>query len=253
MDAVPEAAKHKEEKVKNDTSTQGSQRGRSTKGLAAMRVFAAIAAPLIMGAILFGAAGRLDWVMGWIYVAVSSAGYGYSTLTMSPELAAERGGFHEGVKNWDKMLVSISGLFSPLGTLIVAGLDFRNGWSPAPALTPQLVTLGFFSLSYVLFNWAIAANAFFSKFVRIQKDRGHSVVTSGPYRYVRHPGYVARIVEALATPVLLGSLWALIPATLCAITFIVRTALEDRTLQDELEGYTDYAQRVRYRLLPGVW
>ena len=239
--------------MKNDTSAQALQKGRSAKGLAVMRVVAAIAAPLIMGAILFGAAGRLDWVMGWIYVAVSSVGYGYSTLTMSPELAAERGGFHEGVKDWDKMLVGISGLCSPLGTLIVAGLDFRNGWSPAPALAPQLAALGFFILSYVLFNWAIAANAYFSKFVRIQKDRGHSVVTSGPYRYCRHPGYVARIVEALATPVLLGSLWALIPAALCVGTFIIRTAMEDRTLQDELEGYTDYARRVRYRLLFGVW
>ena len=99
----------------------------------------------------------------------------------------------------------------------------------------------------------MAANAFFSMVVRIQEDRGHAVATGGPYRYVRHPGYVGMMLSLLGTPLLLGSLWALVPAGLATCLYVVRTALEDRTLQEELEGYKDYAGQVRRRLLPGVW
>jgi protein-S-isoprenylcysteine O-methyltransferase Ste14 len=99
----------------------------------------------------------------------------------------------------------------------------------------------------------MASNRFFSSVVRIQTDRGHTVATGGPYRFVRHPGYVGMMVSALGTTILLGSLWAFIPATLLIGLIIFRTALEDRTLQNELEGYKEYAARVRYRLLPGVW
>jgi protein-S-isoprenylcysteine O-methyltransferase Ste14 len=108
-------------------------------------------------------------------------------------------------------------------------------------------------LGWALFMWAMGANAFFSEAVRIQEERGHTVVTDGPYRYVRHPGYVGAILALFATPLLLGSLWALIPAGLATIGYVVRTALEDKTLQEELDGYTEYAQQTRYRLLPGVW
>jgi protein-S-isoprenylcysteine O-methyltransferase Ste14 len=99
----------------------------------------------------------------------------------------------------------------------------------------------------------MAANAYFSMVVRIQEDRGHAVVTDGPYRFVRHPGYLGSILFALATPLVLGSLWAFVPCGLGAVLFIVRTALEDKTLQKELPGYREYAERVRYRLLPGIW
>nr|NIN68360.1 isoprenylcysteine carboxylmethyltransferase family protein [Anaerolineae bacterium]NIN98447.1 isoprenylcysteine carboxylmethyltransferase family protein [Anaerolineae bacterium] len=106
---------------------------------------------------------------------------------------------------------------------------------------------------YALGVWAIASNAFFSQIVRIQKERGHRVATGGPYRFVRHPGYVGTILVGLAAPIMLGSLWALIPGGAVALLFILRTALEDQTLLGELEGYGTYAGRVRYRLLPGVW
>jgi protein-S-isoprenylcysteine O-methyltransferase Ste14 len=109
------------------------------------------------------------------------------------------------------------------------------------------------ALGYSLGTWATLVNRFFSAVVRIQRDRGHTVVSSGPYRLIRHPGYAGAVVTSLATPLLLGSLWALIPAVLAVCTLIIRTALEDRTLQEELEGYHDYTARVRYRLLPGVW
>jgi protein-S-isoprenylcysteine O-methyltransferase Ste14 len=113
--------------------------------------------------------------------------------------------------------------------------------------------LTFFVLGQGLFSWAMASNKYFSTCVRIQIDRGHTVATSGPYRYIRHPGYVGYTVSFLGMSLALGSLWAIIPAGLIACLLVVRTALEDRTLQDELPGYKDYAQRVRYRLLPGIW
>ena len=105
----------------------------------------------------------------------------------------------------------------------------------------------------VLLTWSMASNAFFSTVVRIQDDRGHAVASGGPYRFVRHPGYVAAILFYLVTPLMLGSVWTFIPSVLMVLLFVVRTALEDRTLREELDGYWEYAQRVRYRLLPGVW
>jgi protein-S-isoprenylcysteine O-methyltransferase Ste14 len=120
-------------------------------------------------------------------------------------------------------------------------------------LALQIAALVVAALGYALGTWAMGANAFFSKIVRIQKDRGHAVATGGPYRYLRHPGYLGTIVFELATPIMLGSLWALIPGGLGALLLIIRTVLEDRTLHEELDGYEKYAQKVRYRLLPGIW
>ena len=117
----------------------------------------------------------------------------------------------------------------------------------------QIAALVIAALAYAISPWAMRVNAYFSKIVRIQEDRGHSVVSSGPYRIVRHPTYLGTILFELVTPIMLGSLWALIPGALTALLFIVRTALEDRTLREELPGYQAYAERVRYRLLPGVW
>jgi protein-S-isoprenylcysteine O-methyltransferase Ste14 len=140
-----------------------------------------------------------------------------------------------------------------LGAPIVAGLDERFGWSPQTAPAIHLIGLTFFALGQGLFSWAMALNKYFSTLVRIQIDRGHTVATSGPYRYIRHPSYTGYIVSFLGMSLALGSLWALTPTGLIACLLVVRTALEDRTLQDELPGYKDYAERVRYRLLPGIW
>jgi protein-S-isoprenylcysteine O-methyltransferase Ste14 len=109
------------------------------------------------------------------------------------------------------------------------------------------------ALGYALFLWAMASNAFFAEGVRIQRERGHTVTAGGPYRYVRHPGYVGAILSQAATPFLLGSAWALIPTAASAALYVARTYLEDKTLREELPGYKEYAQQIRYRLLPGVW
>ena len=140
-----------------------------------------------------------------------------------------------------------------LGVLFVAGLDVRYRWSSGIGPVMQIAAMLIVIAGYALVVWATGVNAFFSQVVRIQSERGHTVVSSGPYRNVRHPAYVGMLLVVLGAPIMLGSWWALIPGAISAVLMIVRTALEDRTLQAELPGYHDFAQHTRYRLLPGVW
>ena len=156
-------------------------------------------------------------------------------------------------RRWDKPLSSIIGLWGMLVVWIVAGLNVRFGWPPPVPIGWQVLGAILFVLSTLFGTWAMLENRFFSAVVRIQTDRGHTVVTTGPYRFVRHPGYAAGIFGYLAMPLLLDSLWAFIPALLTIVLIIVRTKLEDETLQAELPGYVEYAQHTRSRLLPGVW
>ena len=169
-----------------------------------------------------------------------------------PELLAERVGPKKGAKTWDTALLSLYGVAMMI-MWIVAGLDLRYRWSSGIGPVAQIGAMLIVIAGYALVVWATGVNAFFSQVVRIQTERGHTVVSSGPYRYVRHPAYVGMILVVLGAPIMLGSWWALIPGVISAVLMIVRTALEDRTLQAELPGYAEYAQRVRYRLVPGVW
>ena len=144
-------------------------------------------------------------------------------------------------------------LVFPFATLIVCGLDVRWSWSPEVGLPVHLAGLALMVLGFAIISWAMVSNPFFSGAVRIQSERGHTVASGGPYRYVRHPGYVGMILHFGSLALVLGSLWALLPALINVALFILRTALEDRTLQAELPGYREYAAQTRYRLLPGVW
>jgi len=210
---------------------------------------------LMLAVMLFLPAGRLDWVMGWVLVGTTflwASGTALVLILRNPELLAERTGPRKGAKTWDMVILSIIGL-ATIARCIVAGLDERFGWTTGISLPLQIATLAVAVLGYALVVWATAANAFFSQVVRIQKERGHTVATGGPYRYVRHPGYVGTILFELAAPVMLGSWGALIPGGLSALLSVMRTALEDKTLLDELDGYREYAERTRYRLLPGIW
>lgn len=210
---------------------------------------------LMLAAILFLSAGRLDWVWGWALVGITFLWASATALVgilRNPGLLAERLGPRKGAKTWDTVIMGIVAL-AIIARCIVAGLDVRFGWSTGISLPFQIATLAVAMLGYALVVWATAANAFFSQIVRIQKERGHTVASGGPYRFVRHPGYVGTILFELAAPVMLGSWWALIPGGLSALLIVVRTALEDKTLQEELDGYKEYTQRVRYRLLPGIW
>lgn len=210
---------------------------------------------LIVAVILFAASGRLGWIWAWVYVGTGAAILLVNALVIlpaTPELAAERSRVAENTKGWDRVAVALIFL-SGAGVFLVAGLEERFGWSRGLAWEAHVAALVVTVLAQALFTWSMASNRFFAKTVRIQEERAHTVVRGGPYRFVRHPGYVANIVTMFAVSLLLGSLWALIPAALSALAFVGRTALEDETLQRELDGYADYARQVRYRLVPGVW
>lgn len=208
---------------------------------------------LFFGTAFFIPAGRLDRLGGWAYLAAMAVSTVANAVTLKPDLLVERSSMQTGVKKWDIGLSVSMAILGPILTLIVGGLDARNGWSPAPLLAVQ-VAAWLVSLLGILFTvWAMACNAFFSGMVRIQADRGHAVVAGGPYRWMRHPGYAGAILFDLMVPLFLGSLWAWIPTALTIIVIIVRTALEDQTLRAELAGYQGYANRVRFRLLPGIW
>jgi len=208
-----------------------------------------------MSVALFWSAGRIDWWPAWAAIAVWLAYFTASDiliLRLNPDLMAERLTPPKGAKTWDKAIMSVFRL-TTLARYILAGLDQRYGWTGGFPLAAQIAALTVCVLSYALLAWAMVSNTFFSQIVRIQSDRGHAVVTQGPYRYVRHPAYVGMILFELAISTLLASWWAIIASGFCVMLLILRTVLEDRTLQVELTGYVDYARQVRYRLLPGIW
>jgi protein-S-isoprenylcysteine O-methyltransferase Ste14 len=159
----------------------------------------------------------------------------------------------QNAKAWDKVLAPLMAVSIGFPMVIIAGLDHRYSWSPEFPL--WLIVIGFIliTLGYAFASWALAENRFFSSVVRIQKERGHVVCDSGPYRLVRHPGYAGNIPPLFGIALALGSVWALIPAAVASIITLIRTVLEDRTLQEELPGYRDYARHVRYRLIPGIY
>jgi protein-S-isoprenylcysteine O-methyltransferase Ste14 len=213
---------------------------------------------LILPAALFLTAGRADWIMGWVYIGlviVFSAGSRFIVLRKDPGLLAERAQSlsKEDAKPWDKWIVLQIAIVGPIAMLVLCGLDERFSWSPDIQLVYRISALAIIVFGYALGTWAMAVNSFFSGVVRIQKDRGHHVVTTGPYRLVRHPSYSGAVLTYVAIPILLGSLWALIPGVYLSAVLILRTALEDQTLREELEGYEEYTRKVRFRLVPGIW
>jgi protein-S-isoprenylcysteine O-methyltransferase Ste14 len=217
--------------------------------------FAQIAAMVFVQAVLlFGSAGRWNWIAGWFYMGLYLVFLVVNSVLLASQgtaLIEERGKMLPQ-KTWDRVFSVVYGV-SGLATLIVAGLDNRLAWSPPLGWRIQILALALMAAGMGLFSWSMATNAYFSAIVRVQEERGHRVVSSGPYRFVRHPGYCGIILFSLVTPVLFESLWAFIPAIILSGSIVARTWLEDRTLQAELEGYKDYTHRVRFRLIPGIW
>jgi protein-S-isoprenylcysteine O-methyltransferase Ste14 len=210
---------------------------------------------VVMAVALFGSAGRLNWWAAWAALAVMAAWIAATGILLfrhNPDLLAERLGPRQGTKSWDTAIMSLLGLIQ-LARYIIAGLDQRYGWTGGLPPAAQVAAFVLCILGYALVVWATASNAFFSQIVRIQAERGHSVAAGGPYRHVRHPAYAGAILYELAVPVLLASWPALAVSSLSALLLVLRTALEDRTLRAELTDYVEYARRVRYRLLPGIW
>lgn len=227
--------------------------GTISRPRAAVRALIALGVPLLL---LFGVAGTWDWPSGWIYIALLVTGgiaAGVVFTKFQPGLAAERSAHWRDGKRWDRPFLLVVGVLGPAVVQLVCGLDKRFGWSPVPVTALQATATVVFVAGIGVTAWAMAVNPFFSATVRIQSERGHVVVADGPYRFVRHPGYTGLVLATLAGPVLLGTLWGLVPAALLLVALAIRTELEDRTLRAELPGYTAYAARVRNRLIPGAW
>lgn len=211
---------------------------------------------LLLAALVILSSGRPDWVEGWLFAAAMMVNVVALTATSflgDTGLLVERSGLQPGVKRWDIPLASLMA-YLPLVILVLAGLNLRYGWeAPYPLTTRAAGGILLLAGMVVLFTWAVLSNRFFSPIMRIQANRGHTVETGGPYRFIRHPGYAAMLLAYPGMALLLGFSWNLLLAGIAILVAVVRTAWEDRTLLEELSGYREYASRVRYRLVPGIW
>jgi protein-S-isoprenylcysteine O-methyltransferase Ste14 len=210
-----------------------------------------LASLVLVAAVLFVSAGRWDLPFFWAYLVVNAALMAGLMAKVDPELMEER--WRPAAERRQLLPLVLVGMPLYLGYLAIAGLDAgRFHWSKMPR-SLQVAGLALFSASWALVDWAMVANRFFSSVVRIQTERGQHVVSAGPYRYVRHPGYAGAIVGLVCGPIALGSSWALSPVAPMVLIVLWRTVAEDRFLRQKLPGYTAYAERVHHRLLPGIW
>ena len=240
----------------NPDSSVSHPEPRPTRKAGIVARFGQVAAVFaVQAALLFLGAGRLDWTWAWVFLAICVASVGVNgtiLLRTSPATVAERGR-NAGTRGWDKLVGGLWSLALFIGVPLVAGLDARSAWSGDVGVVWHGVGAVALAAGLAFAGWAMIANAYFSTAVRIQSDRDHTVCRTGPYRFVRHPGYVGFVLQSLATPVLLGSLWALAPGGMAAALMVLRTFLEDRMLRAELPGYGTFTEEVRYRLVPGIW
>lgn len=218
------------------------------------RLLQVLVTVIIALAVIFISAGHLTFLWGWVYFGLAIFSLilgGAYVLKHNPQAINERGRPAHDLRSWDKKIMGVYTLFFA-SVYVTSGLDARFGWSEVPLwlhLFGAILTLFSSGLTYS----AMAHNKYLSLYVQVAQERGHQVAKSGPYRYVRHPMYISLVLSWPALAILLGSYWALIPGLSASGLIVVRTALEDRTLLAELPGYIDYAQTVRYRLIPGVW
>jgi protein-S-isoprenylcysteine O-methyltransferase Ste14 len=218
-------------------------------------LFKHLSGTLLFYAVIFISAGRIDYTQGLIYVAIGliTLILNYTFLRIDPALSAERSKPGDGTKTWDKAILGLSFLMT-ISMYVVAGLDSgRYHWSPDFHLSLCIAGIILTFTGQVLFLVAQKQNKFFSSTVRIQKDRSHVVCDTGLYRFVRHPAYLGFIIQFIGFPLLFGSLWSIIPVSFSIILNIIRTFLEDKTLKNELTGYTEYSEKTRYKIIPYIW
>ena len=230
----------------------------AAQNASARQWFRLVAVYLLIPLILLICGKDLGWWQAWLYsLLIVAAGIGARIWAEQrhPGLLAERQNIENlrNAKPWDKVLAPLMAVSVGYPMVLVAGLDHRYAWSSEFPL--WLVIIGFILIScgYAFAAWALAENRYFSSVVRIQTDRGHVVCDSGPYQFVRHPGYAGNVLALFGIVLALGSVWTLVPAAVASIIAVIRTVLEDRTLQEELPGYQDYARRVPYRLIPWIY
>jgi protein-S-isoprenylcysteine O-methyltransferase Ste14 len=209
---------------------------------------------VVFAGFVFMNASRLGWTLGWIYVGIVAATLAINLFCLrlwNPELIRRRMRISKFSKTWDKVWAVLFGV-AMIAIYVVAVMEARDRVSSAPGAA-WLLGLAIFIPGWALAIWSMVVNPFFEKTVRIQTEHGHRVIDTGPYVYMRHPGYLGFAGWMLSTPLLLASTWAFVPALISVVLLVIRTALEDRTLHEELPGYAEYAARVRFRLIPGVW
>jgi protein-S-isoprenylcysteine O-methyltransferase Ste14 len=209
-----------------------------------------------LGVATFIPAATLAWPQAWALLSIYIVGLLSMNLWLiarHPGLAQERLIIPRSSERWDIRLIQIANVLL-LGILLpLSGLDHRFGWSPSITSGVSLFMLFLFAALFVFMGWSMSVNDYFSSAIRLQIDRGQTVATQGPYRRIRHPGYLAMILQCLTIPFILGSLWALFPAAAVGILYLYRTDREDKFLQEKLPGYAEYIRRVPYRLIPGIW
>ena len=219
-------------------------------------ILKAILSKAIFGAILFLSAGTLRWTMAWVYIAIYLA-FDIATAILvtprHPDLLVERTRIGQNTAGWDKVLVRVVAAYGPFATWIVSGLQYRFHWQPVIPIPWQWAAAGLTAIGFGIVAWSMTYNAFFAVTARLQPERGQTVASDGPYRIVRHPGYLGAMLFNTTTALMLGAAWALIPGVITSGLFILRTLLEDRMLRAELPGYEDFTRKTRYRLIPYIW
>jgi protein-S-isoprenylcysteine O-methyltransferase Ste14 len=237
-------------------SQAGASPSSEKRTLILRAVLQAALLPLLFGFVIFLPAATFSWPLAWALLATYAGGMLLMNLWLvmrHPGLARERLIIPRSSERWDLKLIQITNFLLLAVMLPLCGLDHRFEWSPAVPFTVSLAALLLFAVLFLFMGWAMSANDFFSSAVRLQNDRGQTVAAGGPYRIVRHPGYLVMIIQFLSIPVILGSVWALIPASMIGIVYGYRTSREDGMLQEKLAGYADYAKHVIFRLIPGIW
>ena len=219
-------------------------------------LFSNFFAPAISLVAFILASGSIDIFGAWLAFGINFVGATIVAILVwkfAPEIANRRASTREGTKSWDKVILLTYFILSLLVTPIIAGLDLgRFKWSHL-GVSYCIAGIVLYISFYFLFYWALLVNEHFEGTSRIQKDQSHRVIMNGPYKYIRHPGYIAIMLNNLAYSFVVGSLFSLIPAVIAIITIVIRTSLEDKMLRNELEGYSEYVKKTRYRLLPGLW
>jgi len=218
-------------------------------------LFKGLITNLIFTTILFVCAGRIDYTQGWIFLSgnVLTTFMNFFTIRNNSELINERSNLGEGIKSWDKLILGLSAMFY-LMIVVISGLDSgRFMWTPDFNWVVSVSGVVIMVIGQILFLSARSQNAFFSSVVRIQKERGHTVCDTGLYSVVRHPGYLGMIISLIGVPLITTSTWSSIPTLIAVILLLIRTSLEDKTLQNELDGYGEYSRKTRYKLIPLVW
>ncbi len=220
-----------------------------------LRILQLLGLTIIQALFLFVGAGSLSWSAGWWYIGLYVLMLSLASFILIPrrkEVIEERSKGTAGAKAWDLWITRLLAIPS-LGLLLLAGLDQRWNWTLPLPLWARLLGGFAFAAGYFIVLWAMYSNQYFSQVVRIQTERGHAAVSGGPYRFIRHPGYLGMMVSMLGAVLLLDSLWGLICFALYAVLVVTRTTLEDQTLRVELPGYAEYSAQTKYRLVPGVW